>query len=153
MKGYYYERELVTDFPFWSLKYYFKEEHIQLHKRFFKGYVNYEILPMVRVAFRKEINEEKISFDSSNFGVQDKYHCSISVNDEVINENFHFTKLMKIQKKVIERFYGEQFDINDSDTWTKQIIIVDWLKKEFGLSNREAQAIDMITRPESARGK
>ncbi len=35
----------------------------------------------------------------------------------------------------------------------KQEAIVDWLMGEYKLSKREAEAIDIITRPDNARGK
>ena len=87
--------------------------------------------------------------------MKDVFICAYETNKSALNSVFghHDTKLMRIQKKIIERYYGYLFDINDRKTWTNQNVVVDWLIKEFGISDRESKAIDMITRPDIARGK
>lgn len=63
------------------------------------------------------------------------------------------SKLSKLVQEVVIRYYSMNFDINDSDTWAKQKDIVEWLIAEHRLSKREAEAIDLVTRPDVARNK
>lgn len=61
------------------------------------------------------------------------------------------SKLFSILKLVISRYYGHTFDINDRDTWANQKDVIEWLKSEHHLSKREAEAIDIVLRPDQAR--
>ena len=54
------------------------------------------------------------------------------------------TTLMGVMQKAIARYYGENFDVNDSDSYPKQVTIIDWLRTEFSLSKRQAEAIEII---------
>lgn len=57
------------------------------------------------------------------------------------------TRLMEIMYKTIERYYGVNYDPEDTDSTTKQKIIIDWLKETYDLSGAQAKAIDILTRP------
>jgi len=131
--------------PTWVMKYYLNNSQLVVFSEFFSEYVldDEQTIQLRRTAFRKAI------------GVKDVFICAYETNKSALNSVFghHDTKLMRIQKKIIERFYGDLFDMNDRETWTNQNVVVDWLIKEFGLSDRESKAIDMITRPDIARGK
>jgi hypothetical protein len=59
----------------------------------------------------------------------------------------HSTKLLNIMLKTIERYYGANFDLNDKDTYPKQEHIITWLRSEFSLSKRKAEAIEIIIAP------
>lgn len=72
----------------------------------------------------------------------------------VPNKLFTGSRLMKILQEVRERYYDSaRFSLADRDTWPKQTAIVEWLKTERGLSEREATAIDVVVRPDEIRGK
>ena len=148
-----YASNLLSRFSFfdpapWIEKCYFNTEQLskfnEFHVKPEYASEDEQTLHLRRAAYRKAIglNDDFNLPDITKFVVKNK-----------ILPNSHETKLMRIQRKVIERFYGDQFNINDRDTWTKQIVVVDWLMKEHHLSDREAKAIDMITRPDIARGK
>ena len=144
MNGYYKDIKEIGCYPKWFLGFYFKESQLETHKQFFDGFEgDDESLRVRRIAFRKSINEDEVfnnKQDSDKTTTADKL-------------NHHHTRLLKIQEKVIEHFYGNQFDIDDPDTWTNQKVIVNWLITNFKLSAREAQSIDIVTRPDQARRK
>ncbi|MGJ8620068.1 MAG: hypothetical protein ACSHWN_07040 [Methylophilaceae bacterium] len=72
-------------------------------------------------------------------------------NTESSGAEKYQTKLMQLMDKVLERYYGSLFDINDRDTWPKQKDVTEWLKEKHNLSHREAISIDLVTRPDEAR--
>jgi hypothetical protein len=57
------------------------------------------------------------------------------------------THLMSIMYKTIDRYYGENYDPNERETAPKQVDVIDWLKETFSLTGRQADAIDVLTRP------
>jgi len=57
------------------------------------------------------------------------------------------THLMSIMYETIERYYGENYDPNDRDTVPKQVNVIEWLKETYSLTGRQADAIDVLTRP------
>lgn len=61
------------------------------------------------------------------------------------------SKLQSLLKPTIDRYYGDNFDINDNETWPSQKDVVAWLEG-LGLSHREAVSIDLVTRPDRLRG-
>lgn len=63
----------------------------------------------------------------------------------------HETKLLRVLETTRERYYGKNFVPNDPETLPKQTDVVAWLMATYSLSKREAEAIDIVTRPESAR--
>ncbi len=151
MRGFYdglRPKLMETDsLPDWTRKYYFKSDDIDAFEQFYDSEI-YDLdddrtIQLRRTAFRKIIGQKDVFG-----GKQETY-------EPVLNgiSGNHNTKLMRIQKEVLDRFYGEQFDMNDSDTWAPQQIVVDWLKSEYQLSDREAKSIDIVTRPDQARGK
>lgn len=144
MNGYYENLKTISRYPKWILGFHFKNSQLEIHKHFFDGFNGSdEALKVRRTAFRKAIGEE------------DVFSSKPEPNKDTLTDivDSHSTKLLKIQKKVLDRFYGTQFDITNRDTWTNQSVIVDWLITEFNLSKREAEAIDLVTRPDAARGK
>ena len=54
----------------------------------------------------------------------------------ITSRTTHQTDLMSIMYKTIDRFYGENYDPNNRDTFTKQEYITGWLKDEFSLLAR-----------------
>jgi hypothetical protein len=134
--------------PIWTGKYYINNKQLAIFNDFYKReYVfdDEQTVQLRRTAYRNAIGEKDIAFDTRNI--------TQVMTDENIFRGCHETKLMSIQKEVLKNFYGDLFDINEPDSWTKQTVVVDWLRQEFSLSDREAKAIDMITRPDIARRK
>jgi len=136
-------------FPAWTKKLYLKIEHVELLKQSYKNANNHEYhdddktIQLRRSAYRKAIGAKEVLYGDQT-------------TDNVALNNFpagYDTKLMGIQRKVLDRYYGDQFDIDDQDTWTSQNEVVRWIRKEYTLSDREAKAIDILTRPDQARGK
>lgn len=138
MKGHYYDLTPSGNHQEWAKNYYFKNEHLLVHRKFFDGFEGGdEVLRLRRDAFRAHIG----AIDHQ----QDNGNAFFSGRQE--------TKLMKILRKVLVRYYGDQFSEDDPETWTTQSEIVDWLRKECDLSEREATSIDVVTRPDMARRK
>lgn len=67
------------------------------------------------------------------------------------NSYKHSTSLLSILNLTINRYYGDNYDPNDKDTIPKQRDVVDWLMTIHSLSKRQAEAIDIITRPETLK--
>lgn len=64
------------------------------------------------------------------------------------------SKLMRHLREVRDRYYGsDRFSLADRDTWPKQVAVVEWLKSDRGLTEREAMAVDVVARPDEVRGK
>jgi hypothetical protein len=89
---------------------------------------------------------------------KNKFNCEFFSKEENTLEkqdkqffSKHNTRLMNITNDVLSRYYGENYDPQDRDTIPSQAIVIDWLKDTYSLSGREAQAIDIITRPDIAR--
>lgn len=154
MKGHYrcilgYTEEGRSSFPGWVEKYYVKNDHIVKFDEYFdeRNYVHDDdrTIQLKRTDFRKFIGEKDVSINTDE------------INESLPNETFfhgdHDTKLMRIQKEVLNRYYGNQFDVTDRGTWSKQSDVVAWVRQEYNLTEREAMAVDMVTRPDQARGK
>jgi len=63
------------------------------------------------------------------------------------------SKLMAALHEVQSRYYGPNFSLGDQQTWPKQKDVVEWLKSSRGLSEREANSVDIVARPDALRGK
>ena len=61
------------------------------------------------------------------------------------------TRLMSIMYETINRYYGENYDPNDRDSVPLKSVVIDWLRDTYSPSGIEAQAIDMMTRPDHVR--
>jgi len=99
-----------------------------------------------------EVVDIKIWLEHKNFKPEFFFPKSMkSLEDDESSKPEYQTFLMSILYKTIQRYYGENFDPNDSDTNTTQKDIIDWLMKTFSLSKRQAEAIDIITRPKQLK--
>jgi hypothetical protein len=67
---------------------------------------------------------------------------------DVIARPEYQTKLMAIMYATIERYYGENYDPNDSDTAPKQTDVIGWIRKKYSLSEAKAKAVEKMTRPD-----
>lgn len=138
MKGHYADSSPSGSYPEWAKKYYFKNEHLLAHKHFFDGFEGSdEALQVRREAFRAHIGMIEHQ----------------GTTEDVFPSEFLQSKLMKLLLKVLERYYGDLYDENNRNSWPTQSMIIEWLMKEFGLSKREAESIDIVSRPDIARGK
>lgn len=64
------------------------------------------------------------------------------------NKNLKYqTSLMSIMDKAIERYYGDNFEFGNKDSYPKQDNVIEWLITEFRLSKRQAEAIEIIISP------
>ncbi|TDP74134.1 hypothetical protein DES47_101186 [Roseateles toxinivorans] len=62
------------------------------------------------------------------------------------------SKLLLLMRQIVDRYYGPNFQIDEVDSWPRQKDVVDWLKAQ-GLSEREAMAIDIVSRPDRLRSR
>lgn len=62
-------------------------------------------------------------------------------------ESKHQTRLMTIMDETINRYYGENFAPEDKDSYPVQTEIIEWLEKNYALSGRRAEAIEVIIGP------
>ncbi|MES2661719.1 MAG: hypothetical protein V4629_00295 [Pseudomonadota bacterium] len=120
----------------WADRFYINMVHEKLHYNFTTDRYS---------ASTEEANVKKEAF-LKMIGVQ--------TNNEIAVTNFgENSKLFKVLKAIINRYYSITFDINDRDTWPKQKDVIEWLINEHKLSRREAEAIDIVSRPDLARNK
>jgi hypothetical protein len=134
LRGKYYEGS--SSMPDWAYKIYINIAHVDWHYKLDNDSnipKNEDEVSKLRIAYRNLIGVTLHKSSKSGYG--------------------HNSKLYHILQNVVERYYGNLFDINDSDTWAKQKDVIEWLKSEHGLSEREATAIDLVTRPDEARKK
>lgn len=125
------------DSPPWAEKYHLKVTHLRLYATFFKNYwqQSRDEIQQLRTAFRTAIG------------------LSPNQSDEQPANQPKRSKLFSLITPVLARYYGQNFVETDSSTWPRQKDIVSWLKETEGLSEREAQAIDIVCRPDALRGK
>lgn len=91
------------------------------------------------------VNELKRWFNSINLKPRFFFADSeLTPKNNTISHSNYRTKRMDIIDRAIARYYGENFDISDKDSYPKQDQIIDWLRSEFSLSDIEARAIEKI---------
>ena len=61
------------------------------------------------------------------------------------------TTLLGLAELVRQRYYAKNFDPMDRDTFPKQTVVIEWLRRQHNLSERQAAAVEIVTRPELAR--
>jgi hypothetical protein len=123
-------------FPDWAVKYYIKREHLDAHEIFFSGsQERAEQVDILRAALRRHIGFDRQPLHPST------------------EQRQHKTRLLDLIDKVIARYYGTSFDLANRDTWPSQESIVSWLRQEHGLTNREAESVDIVCRSDRIRGK
>jgi hypothetical protein len=123
--------------PNWSKQYFFKREHLEAHDIFFSGDYKEAEIEIRRTALQRHIEANQPIKTSANPQTGRK----------------HSTKLLSLVEAVIVRYYGNNFDPTNRETWPTQEAIKSWLKSEHGLSDREAMSVDIIARPDNIRGK
>ncbi|MGF6481985.1 hypothetical protein [Paraburkholderia sp. JPY419] len=66
----------------------------------------------------------------------------------------HDTRLLQAVRTVQDRFWGDNWNEDDRDTWPRQDNIVQWLMASANLSSkREAEAVDLVAAPAKRRNK
>lgn len=124
----------TASFPYWAKKYYVYREHLDQHRIFFSG---------VEIGDKPE----KVATLRDSF----RRHIGFDAASKAVSARAHRTKMMGILERVLEHFYGKDFDPNRVP---KQEVVVPWIRAEFtGTSVADAKAIDAVTRPDAARNK
>jgi len=125
----------------WVNRYYFKAEHLNKNDIFFASdSISEEDHVALRFAFRRSL------------GMPEDFRDNHIPNSESASSRGH-SRLLDIVSKVLSRYYGDQFNADDPDTWTKQDAVIAWLKDTYQLSTRQAEAVDIVTRPDKARNR
>jgi hypothetical protein len=85
-------------------------------------------------------------------GIESEYFSSLDnqVKTDVIARPEYQTKLMAIMYATIERYYGENYDSNDSETTPKQTDVIGWIIEKYSISHAKAMAVDKMTRPDKS---
>lgn len=106
-----------------------------------------------RFSYFFQIRQSKFKDWLSNKGFSSTYFGLVSETETYLidRSSGYSTKLMKIMSEVVSRYYGDNFDPDDSDTTPKQVDVIEWLTETYSLSDRQAMAIDIVTRPESVK--
>lgn len=126
------ERQLLEPFRSWRCA---GEEEARLLRAAFRAYVD--------GAFGIHLADDLLT------AVPRQSNAGSGADDSPI---VHRTRMTRLLRETALRFYGSTFDTNDRDSWTSQATIVAWLREKHGVSKREAQAIDIMLRPDAARG-
>jgi hypothetical protein len=136
-RGCRYDVVSSSHIPDWADQLHFKRMHLKTHDVFFPvtdREPSHEEVVQLRTAYRHAIGEPLNSSSAPRRG-------SLS------------SKLLSLIDEVRARYYGDNFLASDANTWPRQKDIVAWLREAHLLSEREAQAIDIVCRPDSLRGK
>jgi hypothetical protein len=85
-------------------------------------------------------------------GIESGYFSSLDnqVKTDVIARPEYQTELMLIMYYTIERYYGENYDPNDSETTPKQTDVIGWIIEKYSISHAKAMAVDKMTRPDKS---
>lgn len=133
-RGRRYEVLHSSTMPPWTNRLYLRSDHLRIYEAFYA--VDYEQ------------SEEEVNL------LRAGYRHALGITPERRPPSTaRQSRLMSLTEAVYERYYGANFSPADSDTWPRQKDIVLWLKQVHGLSEREAQAIDIVCRPDALRGK
>jgi hypothetical protein len=83
-------------------------------------------------------------------GIESEYFSSLDrpFTTDVIARPEYQTELMLIMYDTIERYYGNNYDLNDSDTAPKQTDVIGWIMEKYSISEAKAKAVDKMTRPD-----
>lgn len=139
-KGEFFETGGITHVPHWVYQLYFKDGDLAAHQAFFAGAP--ELLDDERDLRRNALR--------ASLGLGNAKRATASDATDGRHSK-HRTKLLELTQAVIDRYYGAQFNAADASTITSQKIVVDWLMETHNLSRRSAEAIDIVTRPDSRR--
>lgn len=81
------------------------------------------------------------------------YRASLGLSDDetTMSAAAEPTKLSKHASAMVRHFQGMGYRQNGREDWPLQKEVVFWLTTNCGVSNREAEAIDLVTRPDHLR--
>ena len=80
-------------------------------------------------------------------GFKPAYFFPDAPKETVHHKQNYQTRLMKIMDIAIARYYGDNFDPENRDTYPKQDHVIEWLMSEFSLTRRKAESIEIIITP------
>ncbi|KKW66934.1 hypothetical protein AAV94_12720 [Lampropedia cohaerens] len=115
-----------NEFPEWGKKIYINRNELEEYELFFSA---------------DELREDQLQIIATTLRERFDNKPSSEISPYLERGN---TRLASIAEKVNQKYASE-------DTWPLQKQVTHWLKEEFKLSNREAEAIDLITRPDHLR--
>jgi hypothetical protein len=125
--------DLIGAHPKWLAKFGFRVTDLQASESFFSKI--------------HENSYEELEPFSAMFRVKLGYQEKITLKQHVYEQD---TKLLSFVRLVQNRYYGVNFELKDSSTWTPSDSITTWLQGQ-GLSQREASAVDLVARPDLLR--
>lgn len=120
--------------PTWVDGHAFRKSDLEALSLFFGGELNENQVSARRLAYRTHLGMEAEPLSPAP-------NTSMS------------SKLMAALHLVRSRYYGNNFLLSDQQTWPKQKDVVAWLRATLSLSEREAEAVDIVARPDALRGK
>ncbi|WP_156965829.1 hypothetical protein [Paraburkholderia bannensis] len=132
-KGEFWETGRIDSVPDWVEGLYVKKADLDAHDAYFSG--SGELTPDGLVLRRQAL--------WSTLGIKDQRQIQTSESAQKV----HNTRILDAVQAVIARYYGSQFNEADRSTYTTQDVVIEWLKSNFGLSQRQAEAVDIVTRP------
>lgn len=138
-RGSRYETVSSAHIPEWADRYFFNAAHLKTYKIFFRDpwEQSTEEIMQLRAAYRNSLNLPVLS----------------TRDTRSLPARRGSSRLLGLQDATLARYYGENFLPSDASTWPRQKDVVSWLRETHGLSEREAQAIDIVCRPDALRGK
>jgi hypothetical protein len=128
-----------TEPPSWFESYFISRRDLEVHSWLF---THNDSLSDAEVAHRRDALSKQLDLPLPG-----------APSGNAQNSSGRTTSLMGFIQTVQQRWYGENFDPLERDTFPKQVDVVDWLVKVHNLSKRQAEAIDIVTRPDQARRK
>lgn len=138
-RGSRYETVSSAHIPEWADRYFFNAAHLKTYRIFFRDpwEQSAEEILQLRTAYRNALNLPPAS--APDTGLTSASRGS--------------SRLLMLLDVTLARYYGVNFLPSDASTWPRQKDVVGWLREVHGLSEREAQAIDIVCRPDALRGK
>jgi len=83
--------------------------------------------------------------------IQPAFFFPEQAEQQVKSKSDYQTRLMSIMYATIDRYYGDNYEHDNSDTVPKQVDVIEWLVTNFSLSDAKAKAIDKLTRPDHSK--
>ncbi|MFC4308106.1 hypothetical protein ACFPN2_03340 [Steroidobacter flavus] len=135
-RGQYCDYIHIDSVPCWVTSYWFRPEHLDAYRQLFGD--DYRDLSVDDVLVRREAFRRHIGAPTGNV---------VSV------VNTSGSSLLNFLPQIMQRFYGEGYSATNPDTWTKQVAVTGWVRRALKASRREADSLDILTRPDQARRK
>lgn len=126
----------IDSIPWWATSHWFKPADLDSYHELFG--------PDYRDPSVDEVSARRKAF---------RRHIGAPMGNVIGIVNTSASSLLDVVPALMVRFYGQGFNADDPDTWTTQVDVTDWIQKEFGVSRREAECLDVVLRSDQARRK